>query len=38
MVKEKYVRPAIDSTDVEMGVYGNGYECVPDVADDDCVD
>ncbi len=31
MIKEKYVRPAVESTDIEIGVYGNGYaviECV----------
>jgi len=29
MDKEKYAKPKIESTDVEIGVYGNGYEdCV----------
>lgn len=28
MDKEKYVKPKVDSTDVEIGVYGTGY-CPP---------
>ena len=28
MDKEKYLKPAVDSTDVEIGVYGPyGYKC-----------
>lgn len=29
MIKEKYIKPKVDSTDVDIGVYGDGYECVP---------
>ena len=28
MDKEKYLKPAVDSTDVEIGVYG-AYDCGP---------
>ncbi len=30
MGKEKYVKPKVESTDVEIGVYGNGY-CLLDL-------